>query len=441
MASEPADMVHDLEEELLRLSNTPSQFSIFRVPHVLRNVNEKAYEPRLLSIGPYHRRKDQLSDFEKYKMSYLQKLLERRAEIPLSSYFVVMRELQERARNCYGGSISLNQDEFVKMMILDGCFIVEVIRKFWLVMEWRRNEDPRLGQDTDPIFKMEWMLRSIAQDMILLENQLPFFVIWELFSMTEIPNNQRSESFLVTILRFFNGILPGKGCRRDDVYRVHDYPIGEIKHLVHLIHDNWLPSPTGIKAYEDNGTKNSEWSFISSATEIQEAGIQFRKVEVMDDSLFDIKFENGVMEIPTLEIDDATETILQNLIAYEQCSHDINSKHILDYCKFLDSLINTSKDVELLRGRGIIDNWLGDDGVIATLMNKLGDGVVLDDAQFYYSEVFNKVNLHCSRRRNKWKAKLRHNYFNNPWAIISFLAAVVLLLLTFVQSLFSVLSY
>ena len=63
--------------------------------------------------------------------------------------------------------------------------------------------------------------------------------------------------------------------------------------------------------------------------------------------------------------------------------------------------------------------------MIAGLISKPIDGIILSD-QFYYSKMFSKVNLHCSRRVNKWKAKLRCNYFNTPWTIISFLAAVVL---------------
>ncbi|KAH9681096.1 hypothetical protein WN943_029487 [Citrus x changshan-huyou] len=382
MASEPADMVlHLVGEKLRRLTATPSdQFNIFKVPDVLRKLNEKAYEPEILAIGPYHHGEDQLLAFEEHKTCYLKKLLER-TSIPLSDYVMAMRALEDRARMCYGGSISLNRDEFVKMMLLDGCFIVEM------------------------------------------------------------PNDPRNESFLVMILRFFNGILPGKGCRRDIVDKVDVYPMNEIKHWVYLIHDNCLPSRGGIEAYGNNGTNNSYWSFICSATEIQEAGIQFRKVDVLkDDSLFDIKFENGVMKMPSLEISDATETIFQNLIAYKQCSQDINLKHVIDYVEFLNCLINSSKDAELLRRQGIIDILLGDDEAIATLFNKLCDGVVLGE-RFYYREVFNEVNSHCSWRHNKWMAKLRHNYFNTPCAIISFLAAVVLRLLTLLQALFAVLSY
>lgn len=159
----------------------------------------------------------------------------------------------------------------------------------------------------------------------------------------------------------------------------------------------------------------------------------------MDGFLFDIKFENCVMNTPTLGICDSTGSVFRNLITYEQLSHDQNWKHVLDYVKFPDRLINSPKDAQLLRRRGIIDNLLGDDEVIATLINKLWDGVVLSE-QLYYCEVFNKVKLHCSRRRYKWLAKLRHYYFNTPWVIISFLA-VILLLLTLLQALFAALSF
>ena len=88
------------------------------------------------------------------------------------------------------------------------------------------------------------------------------------FLTTEMSNYPTNECFLFTILLFFYGILPGKGCPRDDLYQVDVYPITKVKHLVDLAHNNWLPSPAGIEAYRNNGTKNSDWTFIYSATEI-----------------------------------------------------------------------------------------------------------------------------------------------------------------------------
>ncbi|KAI9195915.1 hypothetical protein LWI28_019379 [Acer negundo] len=321
-------------------------------------------------------------------------------------------------------SLSRASYEFVEMMLLDGCFIVELIHK---------SKMAELREDDDPIFKLDWMLPYIARDMFLLENQLPFFVLWELFDMTtEIPD-QRNTPFNM-IPYFFNGIFNGTISTE-----VVEFPIDQIKHLVEFVHNIWLSSPARKEAYWIN-KKKSNWKFICCAKEIQEAGIKFLKVE--GGSLFDIKFDYGVMRIPVLSIGDFSESVFRNLIAYEQFTHtnDRSPKYVIDYLTFMDCLINTPEDAELLRRHGIIDNWLGDDEVIANLINSLGDGVVLGE-NFYYSEVFNKVNLHCSRRCNKWKAKLRHDYFNTPWAIISFLAAVVLLIFTFLQTLFTILSY
>ncbi|KAK4857188.1 hypothetical protein QYF36_025474 [Acer negundo] len=391
MASEIADRVLDrVKEKLGRLSPTPFECSIFIVPDQLRKINERAYEPEIIAIGPYHRGKDHLKAMEDHKLRYLQKLLQRTGESKLSSYVTVMCAMEERARGCYKGCISLESDEFVEMMLLDSCFIVELVRK---------NKMIDLRENDDSIFKSDWMLPFIARDLFLLENQLPFFLLSELFSKsTEIPDD-RTKNLLNMILYFFNGILPGAVSTKVD-----EYPVEQIKHLVGFVHDIWLPSPAQMEAYRRIDINKNPWKFICCATEIKEAGIKFLKVE--SGSLFDIKFDYGVMRIPTLSIGDFTESVFRNLIAYEQFSHDRNPKHVIDYIKFMDCLINTLEDAELLRRHGIIDNWLGDDKVIANLINSLGDGVVLGE-NFYYSEVFNKVNLHCSRRFNKWKAKLR----------------------------------
>ncbi|KAI3440327.1 uncharacterized protein J3R85_003650 [Psidium guajava] len=105
----------------------------------------------------------------------------------------------------------------------------------------------------------------------------------------------------------------------------------------------------------------------------------------------------------------------------------------------MDSLINTSKDVELLRRQGIIRNYMGDDEAVAQMFNKMGDCVALNDS--YYNETSRKVNAYCNKKGNVWMAKLRREYFHSPWALLSVLAAIVLLLLTAAQTAFALLSY
>jgi hypothetical protein len=50
------------------------------------------------------------------------------------------------------------------MIVVDGCFIIEVFRK--ATNEMQRDEE-------DPMFDRAWMLWRLLNDLRLLENQLP----------------------------------------------------------------------------------------------------------------------------------------------------------------------------------------------------------------------------------------------------------------------------
>ncbi|KAH0781620.1 hypothetical protein KY290_001218 [Solanum tuberosum] len=79
------------------------------------------------------------------------------------------------------------------------------------------------------------------------------------------------------------------------------------------------------------------------------------------------------------------ETILRNLIAYEQQSSDVQYKYFTDFAAFMDHLIDSEKDVSLLRQKGIIENWMGEDKEVASLFNKNGHGITTY-SNFYYKE-------------------------------------------------------
>ncbi|XP_057998155.1 UPF0481 protein At3g47200-like [Hevea brasiliensis] len=184
------------------------------------------------------------------------------------------------------------------MLLLDGCFIVEFI--------WKLNERP-FGYQC-PFFGSDHMFNALMLDLLLIENQLPFFILSELFvTSTAIPDR---EFFIELILDTHKGFLPGP-----EYDPIHEYTLEEmmpIKNLLGLIHDNCRPSPARMEAYFEN-IRNAE---IRYALEIKEAGIKFKSVEGCN--LFNIKFQNGTIEIPKIEIADDTECVLRNLIAYEQ---------------------------------------------------------------------------------------------------------------------------
>ncbi|KAA8538455.1 hypothetical protein F0562_027999 [Nyssa sinensis] len=225
----------------------------------------------------------------------------------------------------------------------------------------------------------------------------------------------------------------------EQAYEPEIVAIGPYHHgLIHEVFCSSFAEMVPPRVPERNGG-NPELEFIKCTTELRDAGIKF-KILTESTSLLDIKFENGVLKIPPFIVDDNTESIFRNLIAYEQYLPSIYCRYVTDYMIFMDRLVNSAKDAAKLRKYGIIDNWLGDDEVVSIMFNRIANKICINSTMFCYWKVFKNVNKYCGKHRNIWLAKLRRNYFNSPWSIISFLAAFTLLILTFIQTGFSIVS-
>lgn len=88
------------------------------------------------------------------------------------------------------------------MMLVDGIFFIELLKRF---------NDPRLRPKDDPIFNLDWMLTSLKRDLLLFENQPPFFVLSKLYDLIEGEKNDMDLLDLVMV--FFDQVLPGEGSK------------------------------------------------------------------------------------------------------------------------------------------------------------------------------------------------------------------------------------
>lgn len=80
-------------------------------------------------------------------------------------------------------------------------------------------------------------------------------------------------------------------------------------------------------------------------TELQEAGV---KIELNPKTnLLDIKFDEGVLKIPHIQLENITKSLIQNLMTLEKCYNQENM-YICDYMLLMDELIKTVRDVDLL---------------------------------------------------------------------------------------------
>ncbi|KAI3959787.1 hypothetical protein MKW98_029824 [Papaver atlanticum] len=177
---------------------------------------------------------------------------------------------------------------------------------------------------------------------------------------------------------------------------------------------------------------------IPSAAELSRAGVRFKKGS--DNERFisfrDIKFSrDGIFEIPPTYIYCGTDTIVRNLIACEQ----LYSKRykMTSYAVLMDSLINSAEDVAFLRKAGIFKSFLGCDEDVFNVFNKLGSEIILKENSYCNLEY--NVHEYYKKRRHLWKATLKREYFNNPWAVIPVVAAVLIILLTIISTVFGIL--
>ena len=72
-------------------------------------LNEKAYTPQVVSIGPLHHGREELKAMEEYKRRYLKDFLAW-SELSLEDLIGVTEMEETRPRNCYAEAIELNSD-------------------------------------------------------------------------------------------------------------------------------------------------------------------------------------------------------------------------------------------------------------------------------------------------------------------------------------------
>ncbi|XVF60913.1 hypothetical protein PTKIN_Ptkin08bG0086200 [Pterospermum kingtungense] len=398
--------------------------SIYRVPAGISDLNKKAYRPQVVSFGPYHHGEDHLKPMEEHKQRALLHFL-RRSRKPLELFFSSLAEDVEKLKDCYDllDPVWDDHNRFVQLMILDGCFMLEILRSATHTLEDYAQNDP-IFSNHGKIHIMPF----IKRDMLMLENQLPMQV---LDSLVAIDSNRTKDEEFVNklILKFCTPITPvlrmGSCLHVLDVYRKS------------LLHDIPGRAQRRRRRRPRSSLKEDGDDIIRSAMELNEAGIRFKKSKT--ESLKDITFRGGVLRLPPIIVDDATESMFLNLIAFERF-HVGAGNEVTSYIFFMDNIIDNDKDVALLHSRGIIQNALGSDKAVANLFNSLSKDITLDPDSSL-DDVHKNVSRYCKKAWNEWRANLIHTYFRNPWAILSLISVIFLFALTIVQTVYTVYPY
>ncbi|KQJ99175.1 hypothetical protein BRADI_3g41570v3 [Brachypodium distachyon] len=417
-------------------------FTVFRVTGPMRDRNRHLYEPQVVSIGPFHRGTARLRAMEEHKWRYLRDLLARSSgggAATLASYTRAAQALEPRARRHYAEPTDyLSARDFAEMLLLDGCFIIEFFLK---------------GKDraAEALIDAAWVIQSVCNDLFLLENQLPFFVLEHFYGLA--TGVLGGDDLVIGLLANYITI------ETPQELATAKPPDGEIHHLLHLYYHWFLPTEdatlTGDNNREAEDKAYKEWMakpmdervpwLLPSASELQDAGITFR-AKKSPRSLVDVTFcaRDGVMEIPAVE-SYTNRVLFANLLAYEQSRGRWALQRLMSYVTLMASVARDGRrDVDIMQRAGVFVK--GDEETatfyahLAVLLGGTTEarGPAHDNC---YTDLFRDVREHCGRSWNRHRAVLAHDYFSNPWTSMSAAAAVLLLVLTVVQTVYTVLPY
>ncbi|PIA41306.1 hypothetical protein AQUCO_02200006v1 [Aquilegia coerulea] len=393
--------------------------SIYKLYSFIKDRNENKFEPLLVSIGPYHHGKKQLKAMEVHKRRALRHFI-KRSGLPFQVYknamMVEVKELQESYDQLDEEYLN-NPDQFIELMMVDGCFILEFMDLL--------SGAPKDYDSNDPVFSYYGCIihyNCIMRDMLLLENQLPYLVLEKLVFVSQLSDRvaQNSVHAILSQMMMF-GPDKGPGRHMLDMY---------MKGL-------FQGSPVPEKAEADRIVP-------VSASQLHQAGIKFNKVSSFSNISFDPT--QATLNLPHLDINEYSISTFMNLKAFElrgTTTRDFNS-----YIQLMNSLVKSVDDVKLLGSQRIIMNNLESDESVMKLVKDLARDTVVDRngksyvAQEKMTKHYDDIMKHwkngVKRRAIEWISNLQATYFSNPWSIISVVAAACLLVLTVLQTIYAV---
>ncbi|KAH0757465.1 hypothetical protein KY290_020958 [Solanum tuberosum] len=352
-AAEVAEWLHSvIDIPSSPLGTTPheelTQKIHFGIPHTFAESTSKEdyykyYEPRVVSIGPFHNGKPHVAPMENFKRKAVRELAERvKYDVSIEQvYASVEQDLLSITKECYNVSRwhGISDRDWCLMMFLDGCFVIEFISNNNITTSGRRNSlNTMKKHDSD----------LVRRDLLLLENQLPFQIL------DTLALAFRCEWFTLHFLtlRFLQMPLlmissaPSTSTLTDYIEEAScrcplqqgDAP--DPVHLLQYYRDLWINVlfKDDVKEEEEEENKEEEEDHSPfSVTELKKVGIRCKEdvKELRARGILKVNFKIG---------DDQVVNFLRDITAHNESNHEA-----INYVKRQISTYFKSKNLLPLR--------------------------------------------------------------------------------------------
>ncbi|KAM7493052.1 hypothetical protein LguiB_027661 [Lonicera macranthoides] len=257
-------LVNEIDKMLDELEPPPSsKRCIYRVPMELRKVNEEAYTPRIVSIGPFHRNNKKLESMDHVKKRYMKKLVRMSGNCKLHKCIDFVKNREAKICDYYSEPIKMDTDELVKRILVDSCFIIQFLISSYNC--WEDNDDHSLS--LEPM-----TLNNISLDLILLGNQVPFFVfiLEGLFTLATSASSEAC-SILDLAIHFLDH---ARNLHFFEEFNKHNSKqnFQSIKHFAHLALIRYQPPPQ-----ESSPPRKENFRSLCSSTNLSKVEVTFRE--------------------------------------------------------------------------------------------------------------------------------------------------------------------
>ena len=199
--SEIEEIKHDSQRPLIQ------DRIIFCVDPLIREVYEAAFRVNSVVIGRLCCYDSYFRQIEMQKSIYLDSFLKRaEKKASLNAFIKLIKDSEDRIQGCYGEICShcsgtlyytrrYNDDPvwFIRLVLVDASFIIELFLKAY---KSERGE-------TDFIFNTPGKMHDIRRDLFLAHNQLPFFILKDIYELA-FGGNPAYPSFLHLTCHFFS---------------------------------------------------------------------------------------------------------------------------------------------------------------------------------------------------------------------------------------------
>jgi len=169
--------------------------SVFNVRKELLALKPEAYIPESVSIGPYHHWRSELLDMERYKLAAAGRFQKRIKQGNFEP--VVVEEFKKndgRIRSCYHKFIDYTEEKLAWIMALDAAFLLECLQFYARHAEQSSDADVKQMGRVLHHSGTSAAHNSVLRDLMMLENQLPLFLLQKLLELQKCSKAEAEET-------------------------------------------------------------------------------------------------------------------------------------------------------------------------------------------------------------------------------------------------------